>query len=100
MSGIKLTKEKRLRLRIHAQQIIEVQNKVPQWHWTKLQEHHYAIWMLEVLDELGRVEKILKRKAKMLRDLKSAGNRGSRTYACDYVGGVSALENLVSGCGL
>lgn len=75
MSGLKLTIDKRKRLRLHAQQIIEVQNKVPQWHWTKVQERHYATWMLEVLDELERTEKILKRKAKMLRDLKYVGNK-------------------------
>ena len=63
-----LTLEKRKRLRLHAQQIIEVQNKVPQWHWTARQSRDYAGWMLEVLDELEKVEKILKRKAKMLRD--------------------------------
>jgi len=62
-----LTREKRERLRLHAQQILETQRVmnsrgVPQWHWTKRQTWDYAIWMLEVLDALDKTEAKLERK--------------------------------------
>ncbi len=67
----KLTLEKRKNLRLHAEQILEVQRDKKQYHWTQKQEHDYAIWMLEVLDELDRVEKNLDR-SRRLRDLENA----------------------------
>jgi CRISPR/Cas system-associated protein Cas7 (RAMP superfamily) len=72
-----LTKEKRNRLRLHAEQIISTRHTTKQYHWTQIQAFDYAVWMLEVLNELDRIERILKRKVKiefkelqMLKDMK------------------------------
>lgn len=56
-----LTAEKRERLRRHSEQILDIQRRAPQWHWTKKQAHDYATWMLEVLSALDQAEARLER---------------------------------------
>ena len=53
-----LTADKRERLRLHAEQILEVHRLNPQWHWTRKQTLNYATWMVEVLNALETSERL------------------------------------------
>lgn len=77
-----LTKSKRERLRVHAEQILEISRKLPQNHWTNVQACDHAKWLLEVLDELDRTERILKRRNKMLGDLKNVETQLEARLRC------------------